>query len=235
MPVFALTNEIFFPPPQLASPEGLLAVGGDLHPERLLLAYTSGIFPWPVEGMPLLWHSPDPRMVLTTEAMKVSRSLRKTLRRGTFEITLDKAFEEVITACATIYRPDQGGTWINEEMVEAYMNLHALGFAHSVEAWRGMNLVGGLYGVSIGTAFFGESMFAKVADASKAAFATLVKQLEVWGIHLIDCQVYTPHLASFGAVQWPRRRFLAELRGCIRQPTRSGPWAFDSDLVVVEP
>jgi len=234
MPVFALTQEIFFPSPELASPEGLLAVGGDLQPERLLLAYASGIFPWPVEGMPLLWHSPDPRMVLTTGTAKISRSLRKTLRQGIFRVTLDQSFDEVITACASIHRPRQGGTWIIEEMLEAYKNLHVLGFAHSIEAWRGSDLVGGLYGVSLGTVFYGESMFARETDASKVAFATLLRQLEVWGIHLIDCQVYTPHLASFGATEWPRRRFLAELRGCIRQPTRSGPWEFDKDLVVVE-
>src|SRR5690606_36173982 len=178
MPVFALTDEVVFPRPELATPEGLLAVGGDLRPERLLLAYGSGIFPWPVQGYPLLWHSPDPRFVLTPPTLKTSRSLRQTLRKRQLSLTLDTAFRDVMSACSEVPRSGQDGTWITDEMLDAYSTLHELGFAHSVEAWQDGRLVGGLYGVSIGACFCGESMFARVSDASKVAFVSLVRQLE---------------------------------------------------------
>jgi leucyl/phenylalanyl-tRNA--protein transferase len=224
MPVFRLDDRLLFPPPHLADENGLLAVGGDLRPERLLLAYAEGIFPWYQEDLPILWHSPDPRMVLPVGQLHVSRSLRKTLRRRPFTIRFDTAFAAVIAACAGTERPGQDGTWITGEMQEAYCELHRRGFAHSVEAWRGDELVGGLYGVSLGGAFFGESMFAHAANASKVAFVELVRLLEHWRFTLIDCQVYTEHLASLGAEQWPRERFLAALERALERPTRRGPW-----------
>ncbi|MGH9886665.1 MAG: leucyl/phenylalanyl-tRNA--protein transferase, partial [bacterium] len=202
----------------------LLAVGGDLRPERLLLAYSQGIFPWYEEGLPILWHSPDPRMVLEAEALHVPRSLRKTMRRHPYRITLDTAFREVIEACAAAPREGQDGTWITEEMKDAYCELHRLGYAHSVEAWASNLLVGGLYGVSLGAVFFGESMFARAPDASKIAFVTVVEHLRARGITLVDCQVHTEHLERFGAVEWPRRRFLATLQDALKGPTLRGPW-----------
>jgi leucyl/phenylalanyl-tRNA--protein transferase len=226
MPVYRLDQRLIFPPVQDAE-EGLLAVGGDLRPERLVLAYSAGIFPWYEEGQPVLWHSPDPRMVLRPGALRVSRSLRQVLRRQIYRITLDRAFRRVIESCASAPRPGQDGTWITEEMKDAYEALHRQGLAHSVEAWEGDRLAGGLYGVSLGAAFFGESMFAKAPDASKAAFVTLVAQLAAWGIDLIDCQVYTDHLARFGAEEWSRARYLKTLRVALRRPTRVGPWTFD--------
>lgn len=230
MPVTRLGARFAFPPPERAEPGGLLAVGGDLEPHRLLLAYSQGIFPWYEEGLPILWHCPDPRTVLVPAALRVSRSLRRTLRRAPFSLRLDTAFERVIRACAGTERPGQRGTWITPEMIGAYLRLHALGFAHSAEAWDGDELVGGLYGVSLGACFFGESMFAARPDASKVAFVALVRQLERWGFELVDCQVQTPHLARFGAVAWPRERFLARLAGALDQPTRRGPWHLDADL-----
>jgi len=230
MAVYRLGPELDFPPPEAAEPGGLLAVGGDLEPERLLLAYSRGIFPWYEEGLPILWHSPNPRMVLLAGELRVSRSLRKVLRRAPFGITLDTAFARVLRACAECRRPGQRGTWITAEMRVAYERLHALGFAHSVEAWQGGELVGGLYGVSLGACFFGESMFALRSDASKVAFTMLVRQLERWGIDLVDCQVHTQHLAHFGASVWPRSRFLDGLARRLDQPTRRGCWHLDPDL-----
>lgn len=227
MPVFRLDERLVFPPPHLADETGVLAVGGDLRPERLLLAYTHGIFPWYMRGQPILWHSPDPRMVLRAEDLRIPRSLAKAIRKGPFRVTLDTAFRRVIEACAAAKRPGQPGTWITPAMKDAYTALHRQGVAHSVEAWKGDDLAGGLYGVSLGGAFFGESMFARVPDASKTAFVTLVQQLLRWSITLIDCQVHTEHLARFGAEEWPRRQFLAALRKALQQPTRPGPWRFD--------
>jgi leucyl/phenylalanyl-tRNA--protein transferase len=228
LPVYSLDQRLIFPPVEDAE-NGLLAVGGDLRPERLVLAYASGIFPWYEEGQPVLWHSPDPRMVLTTQTLRVPRSLRQVLRKRTYRVSLDLAFRRVVESCSTVPRPGQEGTWITEEMKGAYDELHRRGLAHSVEAWSGEALVGGLYGVSLGGAFFGESMFARAADASKVAFVTLAAQLARWKIDLIDCQVYTDHLARFGAAEWPRQRYLAALRRALRAPTRPGPWAFDPD------
>ena len=227
MPVFRLSARLTFPPPELADESGLLAVGGDLRPERLLLAYSLGIFPWYSDGLPILWYSPDPRLVLETGSLVVSRSLQKSLRRGRFRITLDTAFERVMRACAEVPRPGQHGTWITRDMLRAYGRLHQLGYAHSVEAWQEEELVGGLYGVSLGGGFFGESMFARASDASKVAFVTLVRQLARWGIDLIDCQVHTEHLARFGAVEWPRAEFLRRLAEALQKPTRTGRWRLD--------
>lgn len=228
MPVFQLDHEIAFPRPDLADDSGLLAVGGDLSVERLLLAYSLGIFPWYSEDLPILWHSPDPRMVLLPDDMHVGRSLKKTMRRGVYDVRLDTNFERVIRACAETYRPDQDGTWVTDDMQRAYIELHEQGFAHSVEAYRDGELVGGLYGVSLGAAFFGESMFAHAPDASKVAFATLVDQLRRWRFELIDCQVHTDHLARFGATEWPRPRFLEALDHALHaRPTRRGYWALD--------
>jgi leucyl/phenylalanyl-tRNA---protein transferase len=225
VPVYRLDERLVFPPPERGPRHGPIAVGGDLRPERLLIAYSMGIFPW--QGEPLHWHSPDPRMVLLADELVVSRSLRRAIRRGTFRVTLDTDFTEVMIACATVPRPGQDGTWITPEMVLSYTELHRRGVAHSVEAWRGEALVGGLYGLSLGTAFFGESMFAREPDASKVAFVALVEQLRRWSIPLVDCQIYTPHLASLGAREWARRDFLAALQAALERPTRLGPWRFD--------
>jgi len=224
MPVYLLTDKLVFPPAEGASREGVVAVGGDFRPERLLLAYSQGIFPWPTAGLPLLWFSPDPRFVLRPQAAHIGRSLAKEMRRGSFEIRMDSAFERVIRACGAVPRPDQDGTWITEDLIAGYVALHELGYAHSIEAWRGDRLVGGLYGVSLGGVFFGESMFAVEPDASKVAFATLLGQLVTWGVDLVDCQVKTEHLARFGAGEIPRKAFLAALRERMARPTRQGRW-----------
>jgi leucyl/phenylalanyl-tRNA--protein transferase len=229
MPVYRLGRELVFPHPERSDPSGLLAVGGDLSPERLLLAYSAGIFPWYSEGQPILWHSPDPRTVLHPARLHVGRSLARTLRRRPFEVRLDTAFEDVVRACADVPRHDAGGTWITPDMQRAYLALHRHGFAHSAEAWEDGRLVGGLYGVSLGGAFFGESMFALRSDASKVAFVVLVRQLERWGFDLVDCQMQTDHLARFGAVPWPRSRFLAELAASLERETRLGPWQLESE------
>ena len=229
MPVYRLGREPVFPNPEEADPSGLLAVGGDLEPERLLLAYSVGIFPWYEEGQPLLWHSPDPRLVLQPSSLRIARSLRKTLASGRYRVRLDSAFPEVIGACAQTRRRDQRGTWITRDMIDAYVRLHELGFAHSAEAWEGEELVGGLYGVSIGGAFFGESMFFRRPDASKVAFVSLARQLERWAFDLIDCQVHTHHLERFGAELWPRRRYLEVLGGSVRRQTRRGRWRLEAD------
>jgi len=229
MPVFRLGSEFAFPHPEQSDPSGLLAVGGDLSPERLLLAYSAGIFPWYSEGQPILWHSPDPRAVLVPEKLHVPRSLAKTLRHGRFEVRLDTAFDAVISACAEVPRPEGDGTWITADMQRAYSELHRLGFAHSAEAWEDGRLVGGLYGVSLGSAFFGESMFTLRPDASKVAFVVLVQQLARWRVGLIDCQMHTAHLERFGAVLWPRSRFLAALDECLESATRRGAWQLEPE------
>lgn len=232
MPLFLLNkNELVFPPPQLASPGGLLAVGGDLRPERLLLAYRSGIFPWYSADEPIQWWSPDPRFVVYTNEAHLPRSLRKVVSQRRFTLRLDTDFAQTIHHCAVSSRSGQpGSTWITRAMQRAYVQLHQLGFAHSAEAWLGGELVGGLYGVSLGNIFFGESMFYLVPDASKVAFAVLVEQLRRWGVGLIDSQLHTPHLERFGGRHISRSQYLQELEAALVHPTRQGPWTFDNDL-----
>jgi leucyl/phenylalanyl-tRNA--protein transferase len=230
MPVYRLRTDLAFPPTSQAEPSGLLAVGGDLSVERLLRGYALGIFPW-YEEPPILWFSPDPRMLIEPGALHVARRLRRTLRQGRFELRLDTAFTRVIQKCAEVPREEERGTWITPEMIEAYVALHERGWAHSCEAWQGDELVGGVYGVSLGGAFFAESMFHRATDASKAALAALVWQVEAWGFTLFDCQLPTPHLASLGAKPWPRERFLSALEHALAAPTRRGRWAFEPGLL----
>lgn len=224
MPVYRLIEEIVFPPPDHAEPDGLLAVGGDLRSERLLLAYQLGIFPWYSEGQPILWWSPDPRLILEPDEFHISRRLRQVIKGGLFEVTFDRAFDSVIEACASVRRKGQHGTWITPEMQEAYIGLHELGYAHSVESWLDGELVGGVYGVSLGRCFFGESMFSYRSNASKIALATLVERLKAWSFHMIDAQVTTRHLISLGAKEIPRRVFLRRLKGALSFPTSRGKW-----------
>jgi leucyl/phenylalanyl-tRNA--protein transferase len=221
-------SDLRFPPVDLATPEGLLAVGGDLRPERLLEAYRHGIFPWYNEDQPILWWSPDPRTVLFPDKLHISRSLKRSLRPGLFSVTLDRCFGEVMQHCAEP-RPQypDGGTWITSEMLEAYGRLHEQGYAHSVETWQAGELVGGLYGVALGGAFFAESMFTRVPDASKVALVTLVRQLHTWGFRLMDCQQSSPHVLAFGAENIPRHEFLDHLAVALALPERRGRWQFD--------
>jgi len=225
MPVFALTDKLLFPPPHLATREGLLAVGGDLSHRRLLLAYRLGIFPWYSEGEPILWWSPDPRLVLYPQELHLSASLRKRIRQHRFDLRADSDFETVIAECGRVRRKNQKGTWIVADMIDAYSRLHQKGFAHSVEVWQADQLVGGLYGVSLGRCFFGESMFSRASDASKIALAGLVQFLSHLNFKLIDCQVPTRHLLSLGACEIPRRRFLAELAAALKANTLAGSWS----------
>ena len=224
MPVFRLSDQIIFPEPELSREDGLLAVGGDLSIERLILAYRMGIFPWYSHGDPILWWSPDPRLVLYPDALHVSRSLMKTLKQGHFIVTLDQDFAQVIAACAGAPRDKQPGTWITTDMMDAYCRLHEAGFAHSVEVWNQGELAGGLYGVSLGKCFFGESMFARKNNASKVGLVTLVHLLQKWSFHLIDCQVTTHHLVRLGAREIPRKQFMAELKLALKSPTQKGKW-----------
>lgn len=224
MPLFELSKEIIFPDPELSLQDGLLAIGGDLSVERLIQAYATGIFPWFTDSGPIMWWSPNPRMVLYPKDFKISKSLRRKINKGQFEIRFDYDFEEVIKRCADKARFDQDGTWITTEMMEAYISLHKYGYAHSVETYMNNNLVGGLYGVSLGKAFFGESMFFEESDASKIAFYHLVEQLKDWDFHFIDAQVETEHLQSLGAINIPRSRFLNELKIAINEPTIKGKW-----------
>jgi leucyl/phenylalanyl-tRNA---protein transferase len=224
MPIYRLIDDVIFPAPEEADPSGLLAVGGDLSSERLLEAYRLGIFPWFSGDEPILWWSPDPRLVLELNDFKVSRSLGKTLKKKIFCITFDRAFSEVMRACASVPRDGQRGTWITKEMQKAYAELHKLGYAHSVEAWVSNELAGGLYGVSLGRAFFGESMFHRRADASKVAFAALVERLKAWNFDFIDAQMTTAHLLSLGAKELPRRVFLRRLRHALRGSSKKGKW-----------
>jgi len=224
MPVYLLGPDPIFPPVGEAEPDGLLAVGGDLRPARLLAAYASGIFPWYSEGSPILWWSPDPRLILRPREVRVSRSLRQRMKNAGLTLTLDRDFQGVIRSCASAPRPGEGGTWITPEMAEAYTTLHRLGHAHSVEAWRGDALVGGLYGVSVGRAFFGESMFCLERDASKAALVRLCERLDAWGYGLIDCQMTTPHLIRMGAREIPRAEFCREVAELASHEPDSGAW-----------
>lgn len=221
MPIFRLTSKLAFPDPRLASPEGLLAVGGDLSPERLLLAYSLGIFPWYGSGDPLLWWSPDPRCVIFPGQVHVSRRLDRTLGQGTFRITCNAAFDQVVAACAETREQNGEGTWLVPEMQAAYRRLHILGYAHSVEAWRDGELAGGLYGVILDRFFFGESMFHRVTDASKVVLVKLCRYLAAHRFELLDCQVPNPHLFRMGATQLSRAAFLDRLyQNSLRQPRR---------------
>ncbi len=225
MTVFSLSDELAFPSPHLAEEDGLLAVGGDLSVERLTLAYSMGIFPWYNPGSPVLWWSTDPRMVLLPEKLNVSRSLRQTIGKQTYTHTMDRDFEGVIRQCANVHNRAKGGTWITTEMHEAYIEMHRRGLAHSVESWQAGELAGGLYGVAMGGAFFGESMFATSSDASKTAFVFLVEKLRQWGFTLIDCQMTTEHLMRFGAEEIPRDEFLLLLHSALAKDTGpSGSW-----------
>ena len=220
-------QDLRFPPIEQASPEGLLAVGGDLRPERLLEAYRHGIFPWYDDNQPILWWSPDPRTVLFPTKLHISRSLKRSLRPGMYSVTLDTCFRNVMRYCAgpRPKNPD-GGTWITAEIVEAYTRLHELGYAHSVETWREGQLVGGLYGVAIGGAFFGESMFSRATDASKVAMVSLVRQLHAWGFVIFDCQQSSPHVTNLGAEEISRHHFLVHLAAALRLPDRLRRWQF---------
>lgn len=224
MPVYRLSNELVFPPPNLADPGGLLAVGGDLRPERLLLAYKNGIFPWYSKEDPILWWAPDPRLILYLDDLKISRSLAKTIRKSKFRISFDTAFAAVITACANHRGRGREESWITDEMNTAYQRLHELGYAHSVECWHHQELVGGLYGVSLGRAFFGESMFSSMADASKVALVYLRDFLARKHFHFIDCQLPTQHLIGLGAIEVPRDDFQSCLNKALEYPSLVGPW-----------
>jgi len=221
-------SDLRFPPADVSTPEGLLAVGGDLRPERLLEAYRHGIFPWYDDDQPILWWSPDPRTVLFPDKLHISRSLKRSLRPGLFNVTLDRSFRDVMQHCAGP-RPQypDGGTWITAEMLDAYTLLHKQGYAHSVETWQDGKLVGGLYGVALGGAFFAESMFTRVPDASKVALVSLVRQLQTWEFRIIDCQQASPHVMRFGAEEIPRRNFLDHLAAALALPNRQGRWQFD--------
>jgi leucyl/phenylalanyl-tRNA--protein transferase len=229
VPVFRLSSDLAFPSVDLAE-DGLLAVGGDLRPERLVLAYSLGIFPWYGENLPILWHAPDPRMIVEPTGVVLQRSLRKAIRRRPYQLRMDTAFRAVLEGCAAAPRPGQDGTWLIPEMIDAYTTLHERGLAHSIEAWDGEALVGGLYGVALGAAFFGESMFARAPDASKIAFAAASAQLAAWGFQLIDCQVHPDHLERFGAHEIPRAEYMQRLGRALDEPTRRGRWTFELDL-----
>lgn len=209
--MYLLSKDLIFPDVRLANEEGLLAIGGDLSLERLELAYKSGIFPWYCQGEPIIWYSPDPRMVLFPENLKISKSMKTLIRKQEFQITYNQNFSEVIAQCKNIIRDDQGGTWITDEMKEAYIELHKKDLAKSVEVWKNGDLVGGLYGIDLGTIFCGESMFSKEANTSKLAFIYLVQKLQNENYHFIDCQVYNDHLSSLGAHEISREQFLSYL------------------------
>ena len=224
MPVYQLIKEIIFPLPEYAETNGLLAIGGDLCSERLLLAYSNGIFPWYSKDEPILWWSPDPRLVLLPENFKVSKSLRLLIKKNLFTVKLDTNFFEVIKKCADVVRPGQDDTWITNEMIDAYTNLHNLGFAHSVETYYNDKLVGGLYGISLGKAFFGESMFHTMTDASKVALFFLVEKLKKWNFDFIDAQMKTSHLISLGAKEISRKEYLELLKNSLKSKTKKGKW-----------
>lgn len=231
-------HDLSFPPPSDANDDGVLAYGNDLRPERLIAAYEHGAFPWPIGPLtgpgisrraeiPILWFHPDPRFVLPLSSRHVGRSTRRAIRSERFSITFDTAFPRVMAACADVPRPGQNGSWITPELFRAFVEFHALGYAHSVEAWLDGRLVGGVYGVSLGRAFFGESMFAIEDNASKVAFSVLLAHLVSWGFDFVDCQVHTTHLERFGAEEWPRARFVQELKTARQHPTRRGPWEIE--------
>lgn len=221
-----IDEPVAFPSPRFAAKDGLLAIGGDLSEKRLLLAYRLGIFPWFSDDQPILWWSPDPRLVLYPDEIRISKSLKKVIKKKMFHLTMDTAFEEVINACAQVPRADDQGTWIVKDMIDAYCRLHESGFAHSVEAWYKGKLAGGLYGISLGKSFFGESMFTYMSNASKVAFVALVDYLRRLSFDMIDCQIATAHLIRFGAIEISRDRFLDELEQSLDASTRRGKWSF---------
>lgn len=223
MPVFQLTDELVFPPVDLSEPEGILAVGGDLSAERLLLAYRSGIFPWYSDGDPILWWSPDPRFVLVPEELRIPKSMKRVLNSGKFEVTYDREFRKVMEECSGP-RKRERGTWITPDMLEAYVRLHEMGYAHSVEVRENGKLCGGLYGVSLGRVFFGESMFSRTDNASKTALITLVTKLGGLGFRLIDSQVHTPHVEMMGAREIGRDEYLKRLEDALQYETLKGDW-----------
>lgn len=225
-----LPREHVFPDPNEADENGIVAVGGDLNWRRVLAAYACGIFPWPHEDMPLLWFSPEPHYVLTLAELKLWRSLRQAMHKRRFTVTLDKAFPRVIAACGKVARKGEKGSWITPPLRQCYTALHEAGFAHSAEAWLDGELVGGLYGVSLGGMFCGESMFHIENDASKVAFVALCQQLIRWGFDFVDAETYTAHMARYGTRPWPRAKFLAALQRTLKKPTRTGPWTLDADL-----
>jgi leucyl/phenylalanyl-tRNA--protein transferase len=222
MPVYRLSNKLVFPHPSLSNEDGLLAVGGDLSCERLSLAYENGIFPWYSEK-PVLWWSPDPRFVLFPDDLRISKSMRKFLKKSCYIVTFDTCFKKVITSCGNTRKED---TWIDNDMIESYCALHNLGVAHSVETWYDGKLVGGLYGVSMGSCFFGESMFSLMDNASKTAFIKLIEKNK---FSLIDCQVYSQHLESLGAINIKRNEFLKLLAQGLKQPSKIGSWSYLND------
>ncbi|MFC2111456.1 leucyl/phenylalanyl-tRNA--protein transferase [Bacteroidota bacterium] len=224
MPVYQLTKELIFPNPNEAIDEGLLAVGGDLSEERVLLAYSHGIFPWYSNDDPIMWWSPNPRLVLFPDKLKISKSLKQKIKKGVFDIKFDTNFEEVIEHCSKVPRGEQDGTWITEEMKQAYINLYKKGFAHSVETYFDGKLVGGLYGLSLGNMFFGESMFHLITDASKIAFYYLVEKISEWDFDLIDCQVKTEHLISLGGEEISREQYLELLSDSVKRESKVGKW-----------
>ncbi|ACU90169.1 leucyl/phenylalanyl-tRNA--protein transferase [Desulfomicrobium baculatum] len=232
MTVFALPAQPVFPDPAHADEDGLLAVGGDLSSHRLLMAYGQGIFPWYNENSPILWWSPDPRLILEPARIHVPKRLDRILRQGRFRFTLDTVFEQVITRCAATPRNGAHGTWIVPEMLAAYCRLHELGFAHSIEVWSGANLAGGLYGVALGGAFFGESMFYLEPDASKAGLVTLMRALESAGFVLFDCQQTTAHMLRFGGFEVPRGEFLSRLEGALKLHTPCGHWSLRAGALI---
>lgn len=230
MPIYLLNDELVFPDPHDGSEEGILAVGGDLSVDRLLLAYEMGIFPWFSPPDPILWWSPDPRCVLLLDELKISKSMRNVLNQGKYKVTMDQSFQDVVLACQTAPRKEDG-TWITEDIISSYKALHDLGLAHSVEVWEGDELVGGLYGVSLGSMFFGESMFARKSNASKVGFISLVKLLRTKGFEMIDCQVYNEHLGSLGAKDISRIAFHSHLETALTSPTLKGNWGSFLPLV----
>jgi len=228
MPIFQLSGELIFPPPRLANEDGLLAVGGDLTIERLLLAYQKGIFPWYNEGEPILWWTPNPRCVLFPSDFKVSKSLKQLIRKQKYNVTFDVSFSQVISSCKSITRKGQEGTWITQKVKNAYTELHRLGYAHSVEVWNESNkLVGGLYGLSLGSLFFGESMFSAEPNTSKIALYYLIEKVKAWGFELIDCQVHNQHLESLGASMISRHKFEQYLENGLNKKTKLNKWTFN--------
>ncbi len=232
MAIFVLPEKPVFPPPYLARQSGLLAVGGDLSPERLIVAYRNGIFPWYGEGEPILWWSPDPRLVLFPDRLHISKRLKRVLKKRTFRVTADTAFGRVITECARIRTEKGKETWIDQDMIDAYCRLHEYGIAHSVESWQGETLCGGLYGVALGKCFFGESMFSRTSDASKTALAHLVGHLLEQSFTMIDCQTTTRHLTRMGATLIPRSLFLELLEKSMNGPREEKTWKMDADQVL---